>query len=348
MIRLITASPGSGKTCIVIEWLCAEVDKGFYKEFYTNIENLRIAGVKKLPADGDWRTLNPNKDPKEPPKLVIIDEAQYFDAFMKENRSATNRIGKDLSTHRHYGIDIWFITQSTKLLNDYVLENVGEHVHLHRPRKKKSVYVYWWSYVQKSLSKSAFKEADDVQVWRLNPAMFELYKSTSAVTDSKVRTSQKLVSGVITGISMLCFIVFMVYQGLDEFGSMKDGDKQQIQAQTTTEPHSVLTISSMDMPDGITPSQSPQDSQPQTENKRIYINELHTKYLGEYNAEVSQDIALIPTSAVAMNGKCRAYNKWGERLLIDDKTCNSFLNEFGTMPKIRQELPRRSPCGSVS
>lgn len=197
-IRLVTATPGSGKTCLVVQWLLDEIDKGFYKEFYTNINNLRIMGVKKLPDNADWRTLNPNQSKDEPPKLVIIDEAQYFKAFMKENRSADNGIGKDLSTHRHYGIDIWFITQSTKLLNDYVLENVGEHVHLYRPRKKKSIQVYWWSSVQRSLTKTAFKDADDMQIWRINPAMFDLYKSTANVTDDKVRTSQKLVSSLIT------------------------------------------------------------------------------------------------------------------------------------------------------
>lgn len=194
MIRLITATPGSGKTCLVIEWLLREIDRGFYKEFYTNIEGLTVCGVRPLPADCDWRELNPHKSKDEPPKLVVIDECQYIHAFMKENRSVSNSIGKDLSTHRHYGIDIWFITQSTKLLNDYVLENVGEHVHLFRPKKSKNVQVYWWSYVQKSLTKSAFKDADDKQIWRINPNMFKYYKSTSNVTDDKARVSQKVVS----------------------------------------------------------------------------------------------------------------------------------------------------------
>ena len=27
MIRLITATPGSGKTCLVVEWLLKEIDK---------------------------------------------------------------------------------------------------------------------------------------------------------------------------------------------------------------------------------------------------------------------------------------------------------------------------------
>ncbi|STZ03003.1 hypothetical protein [Moraxella equi] len=30
MIRLITSTPGSGKTCLVMEWLLREIEKGFY------------------------------------------------------------------------------------------------------------------------------------------------------------------------------------------------------------------------------------------------------------------------------------------------------------------------------
>lgn len=224
MIRLITATPGSGKTCIVIEWLLREIDRGFYKEFYTNIEGLTVCGVRPLPDDCDWRQLNSDKSKDEPPKLVIIDECQYIPAFMKENRSVSNSIGKDLSTHRHYGLDIWFITQSTKLLNDYVLENVGEHVHLFRPKKSKNVQVYWWSYVQKSLTKSAFKDADDKQVWRLNPNIFKYYKSTSNVTDSKARISQKVVTAIISFLLIMGVILFLISKGLDAYTRMKTGD----------------------------------------------------------------------------------------------------------------------------
>lgn len=61
MIRLITATPGSGKTCLVIEWLIREIERGFYKEFYSNIEGLQITGIRPLPDDCDWRKLNPEK-----------------------------------------------------------------------------------------------------------------------------------------------------------------------------------------------------------------------------------------------------------------------------------------------
>ena len=135
MIRLITATPGSGKTCMVIEWLLKELDKGFYKSIYANINGLKIMGIH--PLLDDWR-----KVPDEhKPCLYIVDEAQYHQEFMKETTKA-NEVGKALSTHRHFGIDFWLITQSPKLLNPYVIENTGEHVHLYRPKKSKSVTVY--------------------------------------------------------------------------------------------------------------------------------------------------------------------------------------------------------------
>jgi len=210
MIRLITATPGSGKTCLVIEWLLKEIDKGFYKSIYSNIEGLKIMGIHKLLDD--WR----NVPEEHKPCLYIVDEAQYFREFMKET-TKDNPIGKDLSTHRHEAVDFWLITQSVKLLNSYVIENVGEHVHLYRPKKAKTVTVYWWSYAVTNMSKANFKSADDVQKWRLNPHMFDYYKSTVAVTDGKARISQRNVTSYITFVLIIIMIGFFVNKGLKAF-----------------------------------------------------------------------------------------------------------------------------------
>lgn len=214
MIRLITATPGSGKTCMVIEWLLKEIDKGFYKSIYANIEGLKIMGIKPLLSD--WRDV-PDEDK---PCLYIVDEAQYHREFMKET-TKDNQMGKDLSTHRHKAIDFWLITQSVKLLNSYVIENVGEHVHLYRPKKAKTVTVYWWSYAVTSMTKSNFKMADDVQKWRLNPAMFQYYKSTVAVTDGKARISQRNVSAWITFAIIMLVIAYFVKGGASAMQDMQ-------------------------------------------------------------------------------------------------------------------------------
>lgn len=228
MIRLVTATPGSGKTCMVIEWLLKELDKGFYKSIYANIAGLKIMGIKPLLSD--WRDV-PDEDK---PCLYIVDEAQYHREFMKET-TKDNEIGKDLSTHRHMAIDFWLITQSVKLLNSYVIENVGEHVHLYRPKKAKTVTVYWWSYAVTSMTKSNFKMADDVQKWRLNPQMFQYYKSTVAVTDGKARISQRNVSAWITfGIIMLV-IAYFVKGGASAMQEMQHKETTEQKKEQTNE-----------------------------------------------------------------------------------------------------------------
>lgn len=342
MIRLITSTPGSGKTCLVMEWLLREIEKGFYKEFYSNIEGIKVAGVRPLPPDADWRELNPNKDPNEPPKLIIIDECQYFDAFMKENRSANNRIGKDLSTHRHYGIDIWFITQSTKLLNDYVLENVGEHVHVHRPKKKKTVDVYWWSYCQKSLSKTAFKDADDKQKWHINENMFPLYKSTSAVTDGKARTSHKVVSAVTTFVIVAIIILYMLANGMKSYTQMSGlstddvAQKTQIQDKDTTTttkhyptappPQGASEIGEQRETDeqATTPPQQPPPPTPQEIQQQRRAELIAQDLPPDY--DIRRTEPMLQVRGVVANGKtCLAYNAHGDVMTLSPTDCKQYV-----------------------
>ena len=321
MIRLITATPGSGKTCLVVEWLLKEVDKQFYGEIYTNIEDLRIVGVKSLPPNADWRLLNPDKDKDKKPILMVVDEAQYFDAFMKETKQ--NAIGKDLSTHRHYGIDLWIITQSPKLLNSYVLENVGEHVHLYRPQKKKNVNVYWWSYAQSSLTKTAFKSADDMQKWRLNPQVFDYYKSTSQVTDSKARTSQKVISTVITGIIILVGIGFFVNNGLQSFQAMqhKKGDN-------------VLGVDTKQLPNSPASSVAP-----------VVVQSVASVPVPVTTQNLSVQPQIDPmqaelqrvASVIQFGDKCTLYNSNGTVLDLPKADCMAYANgdkrmSFSTLP----------------
>lgn len=337
MIRVIEATPGAGKTNIVVEWLCKEIDKGFYDEIYTSINGLRIVGVKSMGEQFDWRALNPVngltglRDDKK--RLVVYDEAQYEEAFMKENRK-DNPIGKDLSTHRHYGMDIWLITQSSTLLNSYVHANTGEHVFMYRPRKKKTVKVYWWSHIQKSLSKEAFKTADDEQTWRLNPSMFPLYVSTSGVTDGQTRKSTKLFSILFTAVMVFAFIGFMINRGIGSFSAMASGD---------TQSNKVLTVSP-DKISGVMSGDS-DDKQPVEVSNQIHtvsenINEIrndsgqssniYNPVTGGYYA--SGDIAV--SGAVMVDGECWAYNVKAQRVLLSNSECSKYLASFGNMASV--------------
>lgn len=337
MIRVIEGTPGAGKTNIVCEWLLKDIDKGTYDEYYTNINDLRVLGVRSIPPQFDWRTLNPidpltgKRDDKK--RLVIYDESQYEEAFMKENRK-DNPVGKDLSTHRHFAIDFWLITQSSTLLNSYVHANTGEHVFMYRPRKKKTVKVYWWSHIQKSLTKEAFKTADDEQTWRLNPSMFPLYTSTSGVTDGQTRKSTKLFSILFTAVLIFSFLAFMVNRGVAAFTTMSgkgdDDDK-------------VLTVSPKVISgavNGVNDDKQPIEHNNQVSTVSDNINDIrsasgqpsniYNPVTGGYYT--SGDIAV--SGAVMVDGECWAYNVKAQRVLLSNSECSKYLASFGNMAKV--------------
>jgi len=348
MIRVVEATPGAGKTNIVVEWLCKEVDRGFYDEIYTSINGLRIVGVKSMDAQFDWRLLNPInsetnlRDDKK--RLIVYDEAQYEEAFMKENRSAKNEIGKDLSTHRHYGMDIWMITQSSTLLNTYVHANTGEHVFMYRPRKKKTVKIYWWSHIQKSLSKDAFKTADDEQTWRLNPSMFPLYTSTSGVTDGETRKSTKLFSILFSALLVFSFIGFMIYQGIGSFKSMSGNDDSANDV-LTVDPDAIgAKMGNSEVKDGKQRSEvsTISDNVNAIRNDSGQNSQIYNPLTGGYYT--SADVAV--SGAVIVDGKCWAYNVKAQRILLSNSDCSKYLDSSGNMTKGAGGASSRSSVAS--
>lgn len=310
MIRLITATPGSGKTCLVLEWLLREIDKGFYKTIYCNINDLKVCGVR--PLLDDWRDV----PPENTPALIIVDEAQYHDEFMKET-TKDNQKGKDLSTHRHHGVDFWLITQSPKLLNSYVIENVGEHVHLYRPKKAKTVTVYWWSYAVTNLVKSNFKMADDVQKWRLNPHMFALYKSTVNVTDSKGRTSQKTVSTIITFLIIMAGIAWFVNQGMQSFNAMQHKNNETVLAVDKNQ----LPKADTKLTDDKTQSKADNNanSQSATQVAQTSQNTLETQNINDKPYIIG---------CMQLENKCNCYHEQGGIIDMPVHECKRYLQGY--------------------
>lgn len=62
-------------------------------------------------------------------------------------------------------------------------------------------------------------------------------------------------------------------------------------------------------------------------------NDLHKKYLQEYTLEVANDPTILPASVIAMAGKCRVYNEYGDLLNISNEDCLDLFSEFGKIPK---------------
>lgn len=121
MFYLRTGTPGAGKTLSLIDELRQVKDRPI---FYFGIPGLKL----------DWQLI---KDPQnyhnEIPdgSIFVLDECQQHFPVRPPKDSVPPGISF-LETHRHRGIDVYFITQHPSLLDHHARRLVGQHVHLQR------------------------------------------------------------------------------------------------------------------------------------------------------------------------------------------------------------------------
>lgn len=202
MIVLVTGTPGSGKTLFVVSKIL-ELQKQFPdRKIYSDIDGLQIVGVEQSPDD--WRTTPDNS-------IVIYDEAQQHERFRAGTQANKDEVVQKLQVHRHTGHDIWFITQSPRFLNAFVLDLVGEHYHLHRPYGAKLASVYYWRSVRKQPQSLASRElAENEFLFKYPKELFNVYKSATQ-HNVKLKIPKKLWIIVAAIVVMLGFVVKMIY-----------------------------------------------------------------------------------------------------------------------------------------
>lgn len=228
----ITGLQGEGKTHFALDhFILPNLGK---RPIFTNIDGLKIDGVEDIPLNefghADWQ-LCPKADAAKGllGSLVIYDEAQkltdkngtkYFAAKTREPVSPLTVIA-ELDEHRHDGYDIVFITQEITLLHSHLIKLIKEHYHCIRPFNKKETHVHLWRSVQRNPNgQAAIDRAEDVFKVPLKEKNFKLYKSTEAVTDSKVRIPGYMWRIAIIGIVCAAIGIAIMGNGINHF---KDG-----------------------------------------------------------------------------------------------------------------------------
>lgn len=154
MITLITGGPGTGKTAWLLDQLIELRKQDQNKEIFIHgVRNLRgIAHeviycksqlcdiCKSIPQDyeidKDGNTVvKPRKFVEDWPEwktvgsLIVADEVQRI--WRPRSSGSPLPLGVSaLETHRHYGIDIWLVSQGPHLFDNAIRLLVGRHVHL--------------------------------------------------------------------------------------------------------------------------------------------------------------------------------------------------------------------------
>lgn len=172
MIDLITGLPGNAKTLYTIGVVRDLARRENRPVFYSGIPELTL----------DWQEIDPTKWMDVPPKaIVVIDEAQRI----FRNRSLGAQPPKhvtDLETHRHLGIDLFFITQHPSLIDPAIRRLAGRHRHMVRVWGMEVSTVHKWDSVKDNCDKSVARKDSEKTKWAFDKSIYKLYKSADEHT----------------------------------------------------------------------------------------------------------------------------------------------------------------------
>lgn len=240
-IKLITGQPGNGKTLYAVYLINEALKQG--REVYTNINGISL-DVLPIPENDkgelDW-TMTPKGDENLGVKgaLIVYDETQklsYF-AYKSKEKLSSNPLITELETHRHYGYDLIFVTQSPKFLHLHLLELVNEHYHVKRPfnRKQAEIHMHRKACMLPE-TEAAEKRAEDVFKFAYPPELFKKYKSTEIVTNSKIRIPKYMKKlFFIGGVCLVGIIYMLVFSDNKIFNHAKGKDENKEFISNTTD-----------------------------------------------------------------------------------------------------------------
>lgn len=203
MIRLITGTPGSGKTLWTVDHLRKEAKAG-RRILVDGISNLAIDHVL---VDDEWvRKWHENCQPND---LIVVDEVQRIWPNVSVSVKPTEDIEK-LHVHRHYGVDFIVITQHPQRMNKTIRDLVGHHMHVRRLFGGARAMLYEWDHAHNP--NSGFRDAVKT-LWRYPKDAFSLYTSAEAHTKPKAVIPKALFLMPV-GLVVLAVLAWQGFKGM--------------------------------------------------------------------------------------------------------------------------------------
>jgi len=194
MITLITGTPGTGKTALLIaqllEHLKLNPDRLVYQhgimefklphlELFCRSSQCKSCRERSIPENAlyveQWNEF------AEPGALFIIDECQRIWRPRNPTQPLPPAVAA-LETHRHEGLDFWLISQGPHLFDKFIRLLVGRHIHV--VAKWNGRKQYEWPECKQDVE----SKADAVQrSYKLPKHVYSLYKSAEIHTKQDKR-----------------------------------------------------------------------------------------------------------------------------------------------------------------
>lgn len=207
MITIITGVPGTGKTAYVV----SELEK-------TTGRNIYVDGIPDLllphepaPAVQDWVTVKHDESGATSHEwnipansIIIIDEAQRSFRPRPTGSKVPDYVAA-LETHRHAGLDFWFITQHPGLLDVNIRRLCGRHIHVRNTpigrRLHESTQVF-------DPENKTERESAVTRPFKLPSHVFSKYRSAEVHTKSGKRLPMSV---YVVGIAVIAFAAVATY-----------------------------------------------------------------------------------------------------------------------------------------
>lgn len=242
MMYLISGQPGNGKSLRAIWQMQQEYERNLaaHKEgkeplrrFFTNIAGATteenpdaFPWVEKLPEHNDWTQLPDGS-------FVIYDEAHsdgatpglerygaLFPSTGKPGESSDMRI-RAMSTHRHRGFDLVFVTQWPSKIHHQVRTLIGSHTHMNRSMGLQAAGVLSWSRVQPDPYDEKQRDKAEEEIWAYPKDLYGKYKSATLHTSShKFKIPKKVVGGLCT-LVVSVIAIWIVFSWIHNKGLAK-------------------------------------------------------------------------------------------------------------------------------
>lgn len=224
MIYLITGSPGTGKTSMVVDMILNNYE-GLFKSknedgaiidrplYFCHIDGLKKEAFKAHELTEEDLQSAPLNELVPEGSVIIVDECDYTYPVRSINREVPPYV-KTLKELRHHGYTLILMTQHPSMIDKYVRQLVGKHIHLER--KQLGTKRYEWFSCQDSLSSATLSQGSGV-FYTPSKKAFDYYKSASIHV--KFQKKRDKVFYIFPILAIL--FVYLIYRSMVNYGVMK-------------------------------------------------------------------------------------------------------------------------------
>lgn len=345
-IMLINGANGHGKGQFAIKMILdyqkandALEKKGEARRpIFANIHGINESGVTPLkdvspiPSDKVFfgKQDNPDSPPPEgyfvPPlgSIFFYDEAQKIEWIKQKAGALSNDIRvTSLEEHRHAGLDVIFMAQSTNYIHSHITGLVAPHYYVERPLGLATTNVFMFNKFQKTPDAvSTRSKADDQFMISLGKKYGQYYKSSA---QHNIKRNIPLKAKFAIGALLFC-VLFTLWN----ISKAKKDD--------------VPPVVAADAP-ALVPADVPHEVFASTTDMMLeriakLEQELYEARLPPDYQVTKENPALRVAGVMNFNGSCRAYNAHGEFLNLTADECNYYLAGAGRVQKSGNTLGR--------